>query len=229
MILLQDIRTARPVPCPYLEGRTFVQEYFYAAALDEREFDTYLASGWRRFGHFFFRPVCPGCRACRPVRVSTERLTPSSGQKRVLRRNWGTGVVTAPLQFRERLFDIYSLHSRKFGQEDRDRAEFEETYFQKAVPAFQTEYYVGEELAAVGFLDVASSGFSSVYFSYDPRFSSLSLGTFSVIREAELAREAGFPWYYLGYYIAECDRMAYKGKFFPRQFYDWEKEVWEDG
>ena len=81
----------------------------------------------------------------------------------------------------------------------------------------------------MGFIDVGSSGLSSVYYSYDPRFARFSLGTYSIIRECRLAADSGLEWYYLGYYIAECERMVYKGKFLPRQFYNWEKERWEDG
>ena len=229
MILLQEKRYAQPVPCPYLEGRVFVQEYFFAEGLDEEEFDWFLIRGWRRFGRFFFRPACPGCRACTPVRLDAQGIVPTPSQKRVMRKNRETRVVSAPLQYDDRLFDLYSRHSLKFGDDDRDRSDFEETYFQRAVPSFQTEYYIGEQLGAVGFIDVSSSGFSSVYFSYDPRFSPLSLGTFSILKESELVRDGGLSWYYLGYYIEECPRMAYKGKFHPRQFYNWDRERWEDG
>ncbi|MDC7222305.1 MAG: arginyltransferase [Spirochaetales bacterium] len=229
MILLQEPRLAQPVACPYLEGRTFVQEYFFAAQLDEAEFDYYLTRGWRRFGNYFFRPQCPGCRACLPVRIEAEKLELTSSQKRIVRKNRDTRVELKPLEYSEEIFEIYRNHSQKFGQEDRDREAFRDTYFRRAVPAFQTEYYREGERAAVGFVDVGSSGLSSVYYAYDRRFSSLSLGTYSVIRECALTGEAGLEWYYLGYYIAECPRMVYKGRFFPRQLYNWEKERWEDG
>ena len=229
MRLLQDVCIASPVPCPYLEGKTFVQEYFFADSMDEREFDYFLSRGWRRFGNFFFRPRCPGCRACRPVRISAGGLIPGSAQRKAVNRNRDTRVELKPLAYSDEIFEIYRLHSLKFGEEERDRAAFRETYFQKAVPAFQTEYYREDTLAAVGFVDVGASGLSSVYYSYDPRFSRYSLGTFSVIHECRLAADAGLEWYYLGYYVAECPRMVYKGKFIPRQFYSWERERWEDG
>ncbi|MDC7221149.1 MAG: arginyltransferase [Spirochaetales bacterium] len=229
MIMLQDIRTSPPVACPYLEGRTFVQEYFFAHQLDENEFDYYLTRGWRRFGTYFFRPSCPGCRACVPIRINGAELTLSSSQKKVVKKNGETEVRLRPLEYSEKLFDIYQSHSRRFDEEERDSNDFRETYFQRAVPAFQTEYYRGGEMVAFGFVDVGHSGLSSVYYSYDTNYSDLSLGTYSVIRETQLTVEAGLEWYYLGYYIAECSRMAYKGRFFPRQLYNWEKERWEDG
>jgi leucyl-tRNA---protein transferase len=228
VIMLQEPRLAPSVSCPYLEGQTFVQEYFFATQLNEVEFDYYLTRGWRRFGIYFFRPRCSGCQACVPIRIDVEKLQLTSSQKRAVKKNRNTRVELKPLAFSEELFQIYSRHSLKFGEEERDRDSFRDSYFQNAVPAFQTEYILEGKTGAVGFLDVGSSGLSSVYYAYDPPFSSYSLGTFSVIKECELTRNAGLKWYYLGYYIADCPRMVYKGRFLPRQLYNWEKECWED-
>ena len=136
MRLLQDIRLAEPVSCPYLEGRFFVQEYFFADQMDEAEFDYFLTRGWRRFGKFFFRPRCPGCRACLPVRLRAGELVPGSGQRRTERKNRDTRVEFKPLAYSDEIFEIYRLHSKKFGSEERDKDAFRETYFDKAVPRF---------------------------------------------------------------------------------------------
>jgi arginyl-tRNA--protein-N-Asp/Glu arginylyltransferase len=226
MVILQEPRISSTVDCPYIKGRRFTQEYFFAHNLNDNEFDYYLSRGWRRFGLYFFRPVCENCRACRPLRVSAGNLTLTKSQRRVVKKNSQTRVYLRPLTYRQELYEIYRLHSQKFGDEERDSQSFRDTYFKSAVPAFQSEYYIEDQLAAVGFLDMGASGLSSVYFSYDPRFSEYSLGTFSIIREAQLACENLLDWYYLGYYVKECPRMIYKGRFMLREIYDWEKENW---
>lgn len=226
MVILQEAKFAPPVACPYREGQTFTQEYFFAHGLDESEFDGYLSRGWRRFGLYFFRPRCEGCAACLPVRVSARELAATKSQRRVIRKNSQTRIKLRTLEYRDELFEIYRRHSRRFDEEERDARSFRETYFCPAVPAFQSEYYIGDQLAAVGFLDRGASGFSSVYFCYDPAFSGYSLGTYSVLAESFLAAESGLDWYYLGYYVADCSRMAYKGRFAPRELMDWEGEIW---
>jgi arginine-tRNA-protein transferase len=101
-----------------LKGEQFVQEYFFAYQLNEREFDEFLSAGWRRFGLFFFRPTCPGCRRCIPIRVLSSQFKPTKSQRRVLRKNRETEVRLSPPQFRKEIFEIYKKHSKeKFDQE----------------------------------------------------------------------------------------------------------------
>ncbi len=201
--------------CPYLKGRSYQQEYFAGIGAGAEQFDTLLSDRWRRFGLIFFRPVCPDCRQCIPIRVRVDDFQPSASQKRVLRKNRDTRVIFRELTYRDELFRIYEKHSRiKFSQEVNEE-EFFRNFFQPAVPSFQSEFYSEGKLIGFGILDEAASGLSSVYFSYDPDFSSLSPGTFSILAEIEETRRRGYPYYYSGYYIADCSKMAYKGRFRP--------------
>ncbi len=85
---------------------------------------------------------------------------------------------------------------------------------------------MGRDLVAVGFLDRSSEALSSVYFFYRSDYSHLSLGTLSVIREIEYARILKLRYYYLGYYISENSRMAYKNSFFPNEKFSWDDYSW---
>lgn len=204
-------------PCPYLKDRNCRQEHFWGGEASPEEFQALLDKRYRRFGLIFFRPICPDCRRCVPIRVDTRRFTPGSGQKRVLRRNRDTVVRFSELVCRPGMYEIFEKHSReKFGQES-DREEFHRNFFQSAVPSFQSEFYVEDRLAGFGILDRTATGLSSAYFCYDPDYSSLSLGTFSILAEIGETRRRELPFYYTGYYIAECPKMAYKGKFHPRE------------
>ncbi len=66
-----------------------------------------------------------------------------------------------------------------------------------------------------------------LYFIYDAKFSHLGLGTFSIIKEIEHTRSLGLKYYCLGYYVQECQRMAYKNNFKPREHYNWLADKWE--
>ena len=201
--------------CPYLEKRSYRQEYFLGVNGDSDCFQTLLDARWRRFGVVFFRPVCPDCRKCIPIRVDVRRFKPSKSQKRVLKKNKRTGVRFSSLSYKPEMFRIYEKHSRvKFDQSVTEE-EFFRSFFQPAVPSFQSEFYADNQMVGFGILDIAATGLSTVYFAYDPDFSVLSPGTFSILSEIEETKNLGLDYYYSGYYVKECSRMAYKGQFHP--------------
>ena len=73
------------------------------------------------------------------------------------------------------------------------------------------------ELAAVAIIDRGERSLSAVYTYWDPRHSALSLGTYSILTQIELARRAGLDWVYLGLAIAANHSMAYKLRFLPHE------------
>ena len=118
MILYSQPELSAPAPCPYLPDRTLVYSFFFADGLNSIELSWFLSRGWRKFGHYFFRPACPDCRACTPLRVPVRRFLPSRGQKRVLRRCSHLRVSFGPVRYEKELFDLYHTHSQvRFGQE----------------------------------------------------------------------------------------------------------------
>lgn len=196
-----------------------------ATDLSDQEFNKLLVEGWRRFGIYFFRPMCDNCRACIPIRVPVDSFRPSKSQKRVIKKNSNTKVLFRELSYWDEIYRVYEDHSKRFGQ-DTSVENFRQTFFSPAVPAFQSEYYVDEKLAGVGFIDLGSDGISSVYFVFKGEYSYLSLGTFGVLKEIEMVRDLGMKYYYLGYYLEDNKHMKYKARFKPYQLYDWNREIW---
>ena len=68
---------------------------------------------------------------------------------------------------------------------------------------------------------------SSMYFFYDTKFSHLGLGTFNILKEIEQTLSLGLKYSCLGYYVQECQRMAYKNNFKPGEHYSWLEDKWE--
>jgi arginine-tRNA-protein transferase len=230
MILYSQPEFSQPAPCPYLPDRTLVYSFFFADSLSGAELSWFLSRGWRKFGHYFFRPACPGCRACTPLRVPVRRFKPSRGQKRVLRRCSRISVSFGPVRYEKELFDLYHTHSRiRFGQES-TFDEFIANLHSASCPNLLARYEHEGRLLGAGYLDHGSDGLSSVYFVFDPAVSNLSPGIFSVLREIEETKQRGLAHYYLGYVVPGCERMAYKAGFNPHQLFCWEDGLWhEDG
>ncbi|RXG57021.1 Arginyl-tRNA--protein transferase 1 [Armadillidium vulgare] len=90
----------------------------------------------------------------------------------------------------------------------------------KGFGPFHYQYWLDGELIAVGVLDILPGCVSSVYFYYDPKYSFLSLGTYSSLREIALTQElkgnSELHWlYYMGFYIHSCPKMRYKKQYTP--------------
>jgi hypothetical protein len=65
-----------------------------------------------------------------------------------------------------------------------------------------------------------------VYFIYHSDFSPQNLGKVSACREAALAKEAGYEYYYMGYYIPTCQKMRYKAAYHPQHVLDPATNEW---
>ncbi len=226
MLVYQNISLSEAEPCVYLAGRMSRHEYFLALDLNGSELDGLLERGWRKFGYYFFRPRCDECSQCIPLRVPVRAFEPSKAQRRVIRKNAGVRVEFHPLCFREEIYEIYLEHSFSRFMTKPVFEDFIMSFYKRSCPSLQSEYYLGERLMGVGFLDVGVESLSSVYFIFRSDYMDLSPGTYSVIREIGHARSLGMRYYYLGYHVPGCGRMAYKARFRPHESYSWANQSW---
>ncbi len=81
-------------------------------------------------------------------------------------------------------------------------------------------YIVNDELVGVDLIDILDDGISSIYFYYDPDYARLSLGTYSLLYQIQLAQKLELPWVYLGYWVDGCKAFAYKENFKPQEILD---------
>lgn len=226
MLIYQPPDFSPPIPCPYLPRQTLVYEYFFADTLRGAELDRLLELGWRKFGHYFFRPSCPDCRACTPIRIPVHTFTPSRSQRRVWRNGHAVRSSFGPLRYDADLFDLYQRHSRERFAQECSFEDFATSLHSPSAPALLSRYELEGRLVGAGYLDVGEQGLSSVYFVFAPEHAGLSLGVYSVLREVEEAGKRGMSHYYLGYFVPECSRMRYKGRFYPHERYSWTEQRW---
>ena len=214
-----------PQPCPYLDGR-MERKLFTALQGDHAQKlnDTLSKQGFRRSQNVLYRPSCAECSACLSARIRVADFKPGRTQRRVLnrtahlRRN-ATSPWATEDQFA--LFRRY-LDARHAdgGMADMDIFEFaamiEETPIKSRVIEYSRPPGEGERgnpLAAVCLTDVFDDGLSMVYSFYDPALRDLSLGTFVILDHIAIAREAGLPYVYLGYWVPGSRKMGYKAAF----------------
>jgi arginine-tRNA-protein transferase len=82
------------------------------------------------------------------------------------------------------------------------------------------------KLIGVSLTDVLVDGLSMVYSFYTPDEPKRSLGTHMILDHIEIAREAGLPYVYLGYWVPGSQKMGYKAKFSGLEVYiggQWQK------
>jgi arginine-tRNA-protein transferase len=226
MIVIQEQQLSEQTECSYIHGQELRFNYFFATRVSDMDLDLLLEKGWRKFGIYYFRPSCPGCRECIPLRIPVSEYHPTRSQKRTLKRAENVEMTVNPLVYRDEVFEIYRDHSlHRFGR-DSDRAEFMASFYQQSCPGVQTEYYLDGRLFAVGYLDLSHRALSSVYFVYHHEYEFLSPGVLGVLREVDLCHRWGLDYYYLGYYIAGNRSMSYKNRFYPHELFDWEQDAW---
>ena len=65
--------------------------------------------------------------------------------------------------------------------------------------------------------DWVSDGLSAVYSFFDPDHDRRSLGTYAILWLVSRAQSLGLPYVYLGYWVPESRKMAYKARFRPSE------------
>jgi leucyl-tRNA---protein transferase len=220
-----------PQPCPYLDGR--MERKLFTALQGEhaqRLNDTLSKQGFRRSQNVLYRPSCAECSACLSARIRVADFQPSRTQRRVVRRNEGLRRnATSPWATEDQfaLFRRYLDHRHaEGGMADMDIFEFaamiEETPIRSRVIEYTragAETGRGRSLAAVCLTDVFDDGLSMVYSFYDPDLTGHSLGTYLILDHIDIAREAGLPYVYLGYWVPGSRKMGYKAGFSSLEIY----------
>lgn len=203
--------------CVYLPDLAARHQGFCADRLDAELYAALMDRGFRRSGRVFYRPACATCQACQPWRVPVLGFVPSRSQRRVWRVNADLRVEVdrpEPTQEKWGLFQAYlgAIHDDTMSDGWDAMVEF---LYESPVNSVEFCYYLGEALVAVSIADRSRETLSSVYAYYDPQFANRSLGTYSALWEIDYCRREDVAYYYFGYYVANCAKMAYKARFGP--------------
>ena len=216
-----------PAPCPYLAGKTERKVFTELSGPHANELNDALGRiGFRRSQNVAYRPSCLDCAACVSVRVIAPEFQASATQRRVLKRNADLEVTACKAWATEEQYELLRRYLRarhpEGGMVDMDERDFADMVEHSPVKTYIVEYREPSAGGRPGRLlgacltDQQADGLSMIYSFYEPDAAVRpNLGTFIILDHIVRAGKAGLPYVYLGYWVEEAKRMAYKAKFRP--------------
>lgn len=209
------------MPCPYLDGRVERNLFTELRGAQAQDLHDQLAlAGFRRSHHIVYRPACPGCNGCVPIRVPVASFTTTRSQQRVWNKNTDLVVKTEAALANDEHYDLFFRYQRA-RHSGGEMAAMSFSDFRAMVEDSVVDTELMSIRDASGTLlgacltDILSTGLSAVYSYFEPAEDRRSLGTFSILQLVRTAAARERPYVYLGYWIEGCDKMTYKSRFQP--------------
>jgi arginine-tRNA-protein transferase len=220
---LRRFYRSMPSPCPYIPGQIERKLFTRLDGGGAADLNAALTrAGFRRSHDIVYRPACPACEACIPVRVPTAALQPNRTQKRILKRNADLTLIEQPAIASEEQYRLFSAYQRgRHAEGDMARMSFLD--FRAMIQDGSADSRMIElrdahdGLLGAMLVDRLADGLSAVYSFFDPAAHRRSLGTYIVLATVEMLRQRKSPFLYLGYWISRSRKMAYKSRFRPLQ------------
>lgn len=228
---MRDIKvyTTYPHSCSYLEDQEATTLFVDPRQrVDKTLYSKLSVLGFRRSGDHIYRPHCANCEACIPARIPVHEFKPSRGQRRIWQRNQDLRIVSTANASDDEAFELYRRYINQ-RHSDGDMYPPEREQFESFLNSVWDctryfRFYDKETLVAVAVVDALDDGLSAIYTFFDPDHPRRSLGVYAILWEVEQARKLELDYVYLGYWIQNCQKMAYKSDYRPLQVY--QKNSW---
>jgi arginine-tRNA-protein transferase len=219
----QFFYTTAPLPCPYVPGRTERKVVTEIAGPEATGLHDRLSrAGFRRSHNIAYAPVCPGCQACVPIRIPVAHFQPGRTLRRIAQANRDVDGYDVPARATAEQFQLFQRYQQaRHGEGDMAtmsfydyRAMIEDTPIETSVVEFRDR---DDRLVGGCLTDRLGDGLSAVYSFFAPDLERRSLGTYAILWLIGRARELDLPYVYLGYWVPDSRKMAYKARFRPSE------------
>lgn len=214
-----------PYACSYLPDQMARSQVVMPNRLIRSQtYSELVRQGFRRSGHYTYRPHCDFCQACIPIRLDSESFVANRTQRKVWRRHHPSLKISSHALHwsaeHSELYHEYQKARHTDGVMDKeDDSQYREFLLTSHVDSRLIEFRDAEtnRLYMVSIVDILSDGLSSVYTFFDPQIKG-SFGTYNILWQIEQCRQLGLPYLYLGYWIRQSPKMSYKSRFTAAQY-----------
>ena len=219
-----------PLPCPYLPDH--VERKLFTRLSGDKETDAEInaaltRAGFRRSHDIVYRPACPNCNACVPVRIPVRMFNPSRSLKRIAAVNRDLALEITSTEMTEEQYKLFIAYQTT-RHPDSDMARMTRVDFSSMLHEGEADTHLyqlrkpgkdGAKGNLVGGIitDHVNDGLSAVYSFFDPAEARRSLGAQMILTLIAEAARRHLSYVYLGYWIAASRKMAYKERFRPLQ------------
>lgn len=217
--------TTTPLPCPYFADRVERRVITELNGKDAQYLHEALTrAGYRRSHGIAYAPACPSCNDCVSVRIRASEFKPSRSQRKIIKRNEDITASKEPAIANEEQFALFSTYqsSRHSGgdMETMDYTDYQSLLEETSIKTGLIEFRHQGRLVGGLIVDKLEDGFSAVYSFFDTDMESRrSLGSFMILWLAEQTRIRALDYVYLGFWIKNCRKMAYKTDYQPLEYF----------
>lgn len=219
---LRDLKvyTTYPHRCSYLDGEEATTLFIDPRqSVDQTLYSNLSLLGFRRSGNHIYRPHCSHCSACIPARIPVDEFKTKRVHKRCAKRNNDLQIQSRSTIANDECYELYDRYIRaRHADGDMyppDRDQFDSFLNDPWGCTEYVEFRSAGQLVALAVVDMMLDGVSAIYTFYDPAEEARSLGRYAILWQIEYCRERGLPYVYLGYWIQNCRKMAYKADYQP--------------
>ena len=220
--------TSAPYDCSYLPAeKARMQVLDPQATADTAIYAELIEQGFRRSGLSIYRPACPHCQRCLPLRVPVNRFTPNRSQRRAIQQHAALQVRLLPLVFQPEHYALYQQYQQQRHADcvadnapENGEQEYRDFILASPVDSFLAEFRTpAGQLKIVALTDCLPRALSAVYTFYANN-PGASYGTYAILWQIAQARYWGLPHLHLGYWIENSAKMHYKSRFQPYEVLD---------
>ena len=179
--------------------------------------------GFRRSQDIAYRPSCENCTECKSVRIPVSDFKPNRTQRRLINLNSDLTINKLPNIATEEHYALLHKYLKKRhndgGMTNMTFEEYVSMVESSPVNTCLFEYRMPqtEKLVGVTLTDIMGESLSMVYSFFDVSedFQKRSLGTYIILDHVARAYLLELKHVYLGYWVKNSRKMAYKMNFRP--------------